>query len=88
MADSIADIVLTGADWQDGYALSSIAVGTSVQIQNKTSGRVFVFFKATKPAVAFDQGFVLDSYDIYTVPASVTGLWLYGDGPVHVRNPA
>lgn len=88
MADTVDDVVLTGSDWQNGYTLSGIAGGTSVQVQNKTSGRVFVYFKATKPTSDFGNGLVLDSYDTYTVPASVSGLWLFGDGPVHIRNPA
>lgn len=88
MADSVDDIVLTGADWQDAYALSSIAVGTTVVIQNKTSGYVYLYIKATKPTSEFDNGYALNSGEALTLPASLTGIWLYGEGPVHIRSLA
>lgn len=88
MADSIADIVLLGADWQDAYVLSSIAVGTTVVVQNKTSGFVSLFIKATKPTADFGAGYSLASGEALTVSAAVTGVWLFGEGPVHIRSLA
>ena len=88
MADSVVDITLTGADWQDAYALSSIAVGTTVVVQNKTSGFVSLFIKATKPTADFSAGYSLASGEAITLPSSLTGIWLYGDGPVHIRSLA
>ena len=88
MADSIADIVLTGTDWQDAYALSSIAVGTTVVIQNKSSGFVNLYIKATKPTSEFDNGYSLVSGEAITLPASLSGIWLFGEGPVHIRSLA
>ena len=88
MADSVVDIVLTGTTWQDAYTLSSIAVGTTVVIQNKTSGFVSLFIKATIPLVDTSAGYSLASGEAITMPASLTGIWLFGDGPVHIRSLA
>lgn len=88
MADSINDIILTGADWQDAYSLSSIAVGTTVVVQNKTSGFVSLYIKATKPTSDFGEGYSLASGEAITLPTALTGIWLFGDGPVHIRSLA
>ena len=88
MADSIADIVLAGAAWQDAYVLSSIAVGTTVVIQNKTSGYVSLYIKATIPLVDTSACYSMASGESLPLPASLTGIWLFGDGPVHIRSLA
>ena len=55
MADTIADIQVSGDDWSDVNTLTSIAAGTEIQITNNSvpelgSGYVRIAIAASKPS--------------------------------------
>lgn len=84
MANSIPDMNLTGTDWVDVYASTSIPVGTALIIQNKASAPVLIYISATKPTSSTD-GFAIKSLDSVSIDASETGCWVRGSGLVNVQ---
>ncbi len=90
MADTIADIPLTGAAYQDLYDATGITVGVSVIIQNKSMDRVWIQIKATTPTAASRDGYLLlggndKTADSVTIAAGESGCWAFGSGPIGVR---
>ena len=59
MADTIADVVLGGTAYQDLYDATSIAAGTTLIIQNKSTSKIWLQVKATTPAAASRAGVVV-----------------------------
>lgn len=64
--------VAPGTGFTDVYTLSSIPVGTKLLIQNISSSPLFVCLYST----AQEQGFVLQPFDHYVVPAGVAGCFV------------
>lgn len=83
--DTLPDIVLDGSDCQDAYALSGIAVGVSIIVQNKSSDNVQMLVKATKPLHPTKEGILIPPLQSVTLVALQSGCWLCGFGRVNVR---
>ena len=86
-ADTIPDIELTGVDYQDIYAATGITVGTSLIIQNKTTGKVWIQISATQPPANSTDGFLMepDVNFFVLIEAGESGCWVFGNGPLGVR---
>ena len=54
MADTLPNIIVPPNEWVDLYALTGIAVGTAIQVQNVGSSDVYLTVAATQPANDFD----------------------------------
>lgn len=83
--DTNADVSLQGLDWEDAYALSGIAVGTAITIQNKTTDWLYVFVKAQKPELELNDGIKINLGQSAQISASQSGCWLSGFGSVNIR---
>lgn len=59
MADTIADVTATAADYVSLNTLTSIAVGTALVITNKSNDYVYLQIAATKPAATSRAGELL-----------------------------
>jgi len=64
--------VAAGSTYTNVYTVSSIPVGTKILIQNTSSSDLFVCLYATPQ----DQGFVLQPYEEYIVPANSLGCFV------------
>ncbi|MDB4306039.1 hypothetical protein N9980_00570 [bacterium] len=80
MADTLANIEVPKSDWVDVYALSGIAVGTAMLMQNVGTVDIKYRTLATKPAddSAFNiSGSSNQSVDRWvTINAGESGLWV------------
>ncbi len=74
MADTLDDIIVSDA-WQSVYTLSSIAAGTNLFIQNKSSTPVVVA-TGTQPLAASNKGFAVPSFEAVIVDGSPTDVWV------------
>ena len=79
MANTIDDVVI-GNTWVNVYSLSGIAVGTSVQVQNKGNGYILLAISATSPASGSVKGYVLEPFKACLVDAGESGLWAISTG--------
>lgn len=80
MADTRTDLSIPNAVWTDLYAVTGIAVGTSVDVINKGSNAVLLAIKATTPGVNVTMGLPLYVGPIGSyahVDAGESGLWAY-----------
>jgi hypothetical protein len=86
MADTLNAITLSGEDWEDVNALTSIAVGTSISVQNQTNQAVFIAVSATKPALSF-VGIAIPAVlsEMVTITEGENKVWLKGKGPVSIQ---
>lgn len=84
MANSIPDTVLTGG-WTDCYAATSIPIGTSITIQNKSSSIVLLYISATIPTSQTD-GKAIQLLETVTIEAGEAGCWCKGNGPIHIQS--
>lgn len=86
MANTLPSINLTGTDWQNLNTLTSIAVGTSIEIQNQSSSVVILAISPTKPALDF-KGFIVPPLpsEIAAIGAGESTVWALGSGPVNVQ---
>lgn len=78
MADTKADIILVDGDWVDAYALTGIAVGTTLVIQNKSSDDILIHLSASKPTSSSINGTLVPPFIEATVDASESGCWVKG----------
>ncbi len=90
MSDTISDVPLAGAVYQDLYDATGITVGVSIIIQNKSMDRVWIYIKATVPSASSRDGYLLlggndKKADSVTIGAGENGCWGFGSGPVSVR---
>lgn len=86
MADTLADVVLTGTAYQNLYAATAIAAGTALLIQNKTSHYIRIQIKATTHTASSESGVVLAPPMFHSVSAGESGCWAIGNGPVSVQS--
>lgn len=89
MANTPPSIQLTGVDWQNLNALSGLAVGTAIEVQNQSSTAVSLAVSPTKPDIN-DINFV--GFVVPPVPAAIANIgfgedivWAIGVGPVSVQ---
>ena len=83
MSNSIPDIQANGT-WMNGYALSGIAVGSALVVQNKTSETLLTYISATQPTG--ENGFALKPLEAVMVSTGEAGFWFKGVGPVSIQN--
>lgn len=81
---TIPDVTLTGTAYQDLYAATSIVVGTSVTVQNKSSKPIFLQNIASQPSASSTNGFTLLPNESINFTGTIVGLWAKGVGPVAV----
>jgi hypothetical protein len=87
MADTITDVTLTGDEFQDIYNATSITVGTSIAIQNKTTSMLLVQLQADQPEDDSTDGILIDD-DVsvpYIVDSNENGCWVKGVGPINIQ---
>lgn len=84
MADTLPDFSAPSDSWIDVYSQTSIPVGTSIAITNKSSYEVLIQEKATQPAADNNDGKPLATISTGTYQATVTGtpsgVWLKSSG--------
>lgn len=86
MADTIADVVLTGAAYQDMYAATGISVGDELIIQNKTSGIIYIQVSVAQPGSSSVDGYLVRPVDPpVIIGLGASGCWVTGRGPVNVQ---
>lgn len=81
---TVPDVILLGNAYQDVYAATSIAVGTAVKLQNKSSTPILLQIITAQPAVSSSNGFIIPPLGFFDVPTSTTGLWAKGNGALAV----
>lgn len=79
------DIYLTKAGYLSLYAEASIALGSSVTVQNKSSGYILLQNNTAKPAVGSTDGYILAPFETIPVTGTILNLWAIGEGPVSVE---
>jgi hypothetical protein len=75
MADTIADVPLTGAAYVDLYATTGITVGLALVLQNKGNSDIIVVINATEPTATSTDGVFLRPFEFVQVDANETGAW-------------
>lgn len=85
MANTIADVTLTGTAYQDIYAATSIATGTTITIQNKTSDFVRIQVDSVQPSASSKNGYALKSLDSAIIDGTPSGVWCSGVGNIMVQ---
>ncbi len=75
MANMIPDVRFAANTWVDLYALSSIAVGTSVVVVNKLDGTLLLWEGPTQPVALTVDGVPVTRPDAYKIATGATGLW-------------
>lgn len=88
MADTIADIILTGTEYQDVYSETGITVGTKIVIQNKTTDKVWVQVNASQPSSDSRDGYLMepDAKFPISIDVGASGCWAFGNGPISVND--
>lgn len=78
MAITRPDVTLNNTTYSDIYALTGIAVGTPLIIQNKSSIGAYLQIKSFQPASNSQDGIFLEAYNFYVVDAGEVGCWAKG----------
>lgn len=82
---TIPDVTLTGTAYQNLYTSTGIVVGTSVTVQNKTGGPLYLQNIAAQPSSSSKAGLVLLANEMIAVTGTIVGLWAKGTGTVAVE---
>lgn len=85
MSNTIPDIILDNASYQNINTLSGIAVGTKVILQFKGSGSIRLQLKPTQPIVNSMDGVQLNTLEFYVVDAGESTIWARGTGRLSVQ---
>lgn len=86
MTDTINDVILSGAVYQDVYSATSIVIGTPLVVQNKSSTNlIYLQISATAPSASDQDGKILYPGKEFFVSGATTGLWAKGLGRLHVE---
>lgn len=86
MADTLPAVKLTDSGYQSCVVLSGIAAGTSISIQNQTTGYVHVAISATQPVEDFIGELIPPKPEAKAyISAGENTVWLKGDGPVSIQ---
>lgn len=67
MAETLANVDIPANSWVDLYALTGLAVGTAISVQNIGSADVYLTVAAAQPPV---------DHNAYNVISRNTGVWL------------
>lgn len=81
---TIPDVKLNPVSYTEIYGATGIAAGTSVKIQNKSSGHVYLQYNDEKPTDLNNDGFIVRELEVWTIPSGNQNLWLKGDGFIAV----
>lgn len=84
MPNTITDKTLGNTVWQSANTLSGIAVGTAMKVQNKSSKTVLLWI-GTQPVATATSGIAVPSFTTFSVPASESEVWLFGNGTVSIQ---
>ncbi len=76
MSDTLPDIPLVANEYIDVYALSGIAVGKQIVIQNKSVTPIYIQEVAAQPNGTNLDGYVLDRWKTVIVTKGSTGAWV------------
>lgn len=82
---TIPDVTLTGTAYQNLYTATGIVVGTSVTVQNKTGGTLYLQNIAAQPSSGSKAGLTLLPNEMIAVTGTILGLWAKGTGTVAVE---
>ena len=86
MTDTINDVILLGAVYQDVYLATSIIVGTPLVVQNKSATNlIYLQISTTAPSAGDQDGKILYPGKELFVSGATTGLWAKGLGRLHVE---
>ena len=86
MTDTINDMILLGAVYQDVYLATSIIIGTPLVVQNKSaSNLIYLQVSASAPSASDIDGKILYPGKELFVTGATTGLWAKGLGRLHVE---
>lgn len=85
MANTLPDINLAPEAYKDLYSESSIAVGTKVLIQNKSSSFAILQLQAAQPTATSTDGTYVVPNAFVTVEAGENGLWGIGNGDISIQ---
>jgi hypothetical protein len=86
MADTLNDVILLGAVYQDIYSATSIIIGTPLVVQNKSATNlIYLQISATAPPASDIDGKILYPGKELFVSGATTGLWAKGLGRLHVE---
>ena len=86
MADSIDDILVTSEDWVDVFALSGIAVGSALVINNKSSIVITTQIKATKPDSDDENGPEIQPFSYLQLDAGASGFFAKSESMIATIN--
>lgn len=89
MADTLPNVIVPRNEWVDLYALTGIAVGNSIQVQNVGSSDVYLAVTATQPENDFDKYNVVARRNglFHRNEEGASGFWAYSqsvDGKLSV----
>lgn len=89
MADTLQNIPLPANAWVDIYALSGIAVGTAIAVENVGNNDVYLTVRATQPPVDYDAyNIVKRDWPQYRNDTGASGAWAFSPsvaGKINVR---
>ncbi len=86
MADTLPDIRITRTAYTDVYTATNIPRGSNLIIQNKTTTGLYIQVRATQPAAASTDGYLLMSNEACIVESShINGVWISGAGAVSIQ---
>lgn len=85
MANTIADVTLEGSVYQDIYAATSIATGTTITIQNKTNDFVRIQVNSSQPSASSKNGYALSPLASAIIDGTPSGVWCFGVGNIMVQ---
>lgn len=85
MADTIPDVLLKGVEYEDIYALTGITVSSSISIQSKALGGVYVQVSSTQPNANSKDGYLLMPNQSCLIDGTISKVWAIGKCAISVQ---
>lgn len=85
MADTIADILVTHTEYADVNTLSSIGVGSSINIQNKEDTEFIIQVSVSQPSSSSKAGYILEPRKSAVVSSGENRVWAIGVGKLGIQ---
>ena len=85
MSDTIPDVLLQGVEYEDIYEETGITSGTSVTIQSKALGGVYIQIKSTQPDAKSKDGYLLMPNQSCLIDGTISKIWAIGKCAISVQ---
>jgi len=85
VSDTIPDVLLQGVEYEDIYEETGITSGTSVTIQSKALGGVYIQIKSTQPDAKSKDGYLLMPNQSCLIDGTISKIWAIGKCAISVQ---